>query len=154
MPTLVILLWSLWHHGKMIFWKYKWEHPSVSKWSFGQKQCSHSLKKNWCGTRTLSSNLVDILFLVQSLFLLCLSFLISATWLCWRRSLGGCDHQLTREVAVGSQRLLAPSTSLEYMLCPLASRWELFQGPGLEIVRCCWDHLDRDWAQWRPLHER
>lgn len=44
---------------------------------------------------------------------------------------------------------------LKCMFCPPFPHKELFQGPVLERVRCCWDYLEGicEWTRWGPLNE-
>lgn len=68
---------------------------------------------------------------------------------------GRSSRRLTYKLSPGNQRLLIPSQSLEYMLCPLFPWWEWFQGQSLKRISCCWHHLDGtcDWTLLRPLYK-
>ena len=66
-----------------------------------------------------------------------------------RRSWRGHDCLVTCELDPNNQRLLISFLSLEGMLCPQFSQWELFQESSLERAMCCWDY---GWHTWlNPL---
>ena len=71
----------------------------------------------------------------------------------WRKSLRGCDHQLTHELDPGDCRLLTTSLSLEDASFPeLGGTWRMRAGGSNVLVRpSAW--CVRDWTPLRPLHK-
>lgn len=72
----------------------------------------------------------------------------------WRRSLRGCDLQLTLELNLSYQKVLRSSPNLVMCVLPTAPSDNHFQG-HFEKAMCYWDHLDgiHDWNQLKPLYK-